>query len=307
MSSSTVSGRVIGRVARVISEYYTHAQLDSMFLTSGYEVAPFDGNKLNKVTTWLRTGNKNLADPVSNLSELLEDFMEVAPENRYLEIDGKQQYIEDWRKEIVVALAMSNFRYVDGGKIVQLAVPPIMEPSDVDTLAANRENAAASSLNLQQTANTSKAVFLVHGHNEAQLQTTARLIETLGLQPIILRERPNSGATLIEKFEQHSGDAASVNYAVVLMTADDAGESNARVREGNLRKRARQNVLLEMGYFIGRLGRERICVLKSAEVEEPSDIFGVVYTLIDENGAWRYELGRELKAAGYEIDLNVIP
>ncbi len=146
-------------------------------------------------------------------------------------------------------------------------------------------------------------VFVVHGHDEAVLTSVVRTIEKLGLNPVVLREQPNKGATIIEKFENNS----NVGFAIVVMTGDDfGGKALGDISKTKFEKRARQNVVLEMGYFVGLLGRSRVCVLKSNEIEEPSDIFGVVYTLIDEAGAWKFELVRELKAAGYSVSADAI-
>lgn len=146
--------------------------------------------------------------------------------------------------------------------------------------------------------NTSN-VFIVHGHDNEIKVSVARTLEKLGLNPIILHEQANAGKTVIEKFEAHS----NVGFAVVLLTADDEGKAKSA---SDLKKRARQNVILELGYFIGKLGRERVCPLYAKGVELPSDLSGVVYVPIDENDAWKFSLAKELKAAGYEIDLNKI-
>lgn len=140
-------------------------------------------------------------------------------------------------------------------------------------------------------------VFVVHGHNEAVKQTVARVLEKLDLTPIILHEQANQGHTLIEKFEHH----ADVGFAIVLMTADDLGRSK---EDSDLNARARQNVVFEWGFFIGKLGRKRVCALYEPGVEAPSDMNGFVYTPLDAAGHWQLALGRELKAAGYDIDLN---
>lgn len=144
----------------------------------------------------------------------------------------------------------------------------------------------------------SKRIFVVHGHDEAIKQTVARVLEKLGLEPIILLEKPNEGKTLIEKFETHS----DVGFAVVLLTPDDRGASNNDI--ANLRPRARQNVILELGYFIGKLGRNRVCVLYGEGVDIPSDIHGVLYVPIDKQGAWIMQIAKEIKQSGIEVDLN---
>jgi predicted nucleotide-binding protein len=143
----------------------------------------------------------------------------------------------------------------------------------------------------------SRRVFVVHGHDEAARETVARFLEKIGFEAIILHEQANQGRTVIEKIEAQS----DVKFAVVLLTPDDEGRS---VKEDELKPRARQNVLLELGYFIGRLGRDKVCALKRGDVDIPSDFAGVVWEKMDGGNGWKMSLGRELKAAGYEIDLN---
>lgn len=142
-------------------------------------------------------------------------------------------------------------------------------------------------------------VFIVHGHDEALKQHVARTVERLtGTGPIILHEQTDRGRTIIEKFESH---ANAVGYAVILLTGDDRG--GVASSDGQ-RPRARQNVVFEFGYFVGRLGRPRVTVLHAEGVELPSDLSGVLYTPIDNGGAWQYKLAKEMKAAGISVDLN---
>lgn len=143
------------------------------------------------------------------------------------------------------------------------------------------------------------AVFVVHGHDDATKEKVARFIEKLGLEVIILHEQVNRGMTIIEKFEEYSRKA---EFAVVLYTPDDVAYPLGNEKQS--RPRARQNVVLEMGYFIGTLGRDKVCVLYKGDVELPSDILGVVYTKIDDAEAWKLNVAKELKLAGYDIDLN---
>ncbi|RIJ50241.1 DNA-binding protein [Maribellus luteus] len=145
----------------------------------------------------------------------------------------------------------------------------------------------------------SNNVFIVHGHNNETKLNVARTVEQLGLVPIILHERPNEGKTIIEKFEKNS----DVGFAIVLINDDDLGKSK---NELEFNCRARQNVILELGYFIGKLGRDRVCPLYSTGVELPSDIQGLMYIELDKSDMWKYKLAKELKTAGYEIDTNKI-
>jgi predicted nucleotide-binding protein len=140
--------------------------------------------------------------------------------------------------------------------------------------------------------------FIVHGHDEGARESVARFLERLGLTPVILHEQANLGKTLIEKLE-HYGD---VSFAVVLLTPDDEGRTAGTAE--TLRLRARQNVLLELGFFVGSLGRERVCALHKEGIDLPSDWDGVAWVPLDGRGSWRLELARELKAAGFKVDLN---
>lgn len=149
-------------------------------------------------------------------------------------------------------------------------------------------------------------VFVVHGHNRAVREQVARVIERTGggaLQAVVLDEQPNEGRTLVEKFE-HFGSSAG--FAVVLLTADDV-VSAAGAAPPTPAPRARQNVVLELGYFLGTLGRDRVVVLMEPGVEVPSDIAGVVYTELDGGGAWKHRLVREMAAAGLPVDYAAIP
>lgn len=159
-----------------------------------------------------------------------------------------------------------------------------------------RRSAMAPRATVQPSGNR---VFLVHGHDEAALQSCARFIEKLGLSVTVLREQPNQGRTIIEKFVQH----ADAGFAVILLTPDDRGGA-ADMPYERQSLRARQNVIFELGFFLGRLGRERVCALYAEGVEVPSDYHGVAFVPLDSGMAWRLELARELQAAGLPIDMN---
>lgn len=143
----------------------------------------------------------------------------------------------------------------------------------------------------------SRRVFVVHGHDEGARETVARFLMQLAFEPIILHEQANRGGTVMEKIETY-GD---VGFAVVLLTPDDEGS----VKGGKPEPRVRQNVLLELGYFLGRLSRDKVCALKRGTVEIPSDFAGVVWESMDGNG-WKQALSRELEAAGHVIDWNKV-
>ena len=138
----------------------------------------------------------------------------------------------------------------------------------------------------------------MHGHDDGAKEAVARHVSRLNLAPVILHEQPNKGQTIIEKFKSNS----DVEYAIIIFTPDDLGHPVDRPEE--VSPRARQNVLLELGYFIGTLGRHRVCVLSKGDVEVPSDYAGVVYIPMDDGGAWRFLVANEMKSVGLDVDLN---
>lgn len=146
----------------------------------------------------------------------------------------------------------------------------------------------------------SNRVFIVHGHDNEMKQAVARTVERLGLKVVILHEQTRRGRTIIEQIERHS----DVGFAVVLLSPDDTGYSNAAGSDA-AKPRARQNVILELGYFAGKLGRESVVALHRGDIELPSDYDGVLYTPYDnDSGAWRGELVAELKESGYEVSAD---
>lgn len=141
-------------------------------------------------------------------------------------------------------------------------------------------------------------VFVVHGHDTEMERAVSTALLKFGLDPIILHERPNRGKTIIEKFEAN----ADVDFAIVLISPDDIARS-AALEDSNFKYRPRQNVILELGYFIGKLGREHVMVLLRGDehVEAPSDILGIVYESFDESGKWKSRLEHELKEGGFTL------
>ncbi|MBX9955700.1 nucleotide-binding protein [Peribacillus simplex] len=143
-------------------------------------------------------------------------------------------------------------------------------------------------------------VFIVHGHDDLAKIEVARFIEKMGLNPIILHEQASGGKTIIEKIEAYS----NVGFGVVLYTPCDVGTKKGN--EANLQPRARQNVVFEHGFLIGKIGRHNVTALVKEKVETPNDISGVVYINMDPHYAWQFGLAKELKSSGYDIDMNRI-
>ena len=168
-------------------------------------------------------------------------------------------------------------------------------------ISQNMEN-YINSLEASTNEKTSNIVFIVHGHDNEAKTVVARTLELLGLEVRILHEQPDNGNTIIEKIEDATENAA---YAIVLYTECDVGRAKEKNETEN-RYRARQNVVFEHGFFMGCLGRERVCALVKGDVEKPSDLDGIVYTSMDEAGAWKMQICKNMKAVGIDVDVAKI-
>lgn len=235
---------------------------------------------------WIRDTQVALEHIFGKASRHITDFNQIGyslgafsrstPEHKF-----QQRYLD----------GLENARYVLASMIEEIQ-EYWEESGETEIITPNDESGMAP---LQSDSNK---IFIIHGHDGGAKETVARFISQLGLEPIILHEQPNQGRTVIEKFEDYS----EVGYAIALITPDDTGSSIKDPE--NIRKRARQNVIFEFGYFIGKLGRHRVAGLVKGDIEVPSDYSGVLYIPIDESGAWRFLLIKELKSVGYEVDAN---
>ena len=254
--------------------------------------------------------------------ERLQKALDAIPELKQLK-SGSPEF-RKWRRDTEVALANT---FGDKSRHIQDFTNIRYSPMFVPSSDSERREAYERGLNSaspvlesmigeieeyweeeQQTPSSPAAhenertntneVFVIHGRDEGTRAMVARFLEQLNLKPVILDEQSNQGLTIIEKFEQH----AQVGFAVALLTPDDAGSLQSD--GSNLNPRARQNVIFELGFFIGKLGRKGVCALTKGNVEIPSDYAGVVYIPLDDSGAWKFQLVKELKAAGFEVDAN---
>lgn len=157
----------------------------------------------------------------------------------------------------------------------------------------------SSSLSVKQPPSRERSrspnrVFIVHGQNEELRSATVNFLTSLGLEGVVLHEQPSMGRHLLTKFID---EAELTPFAIVLMTDDDMGG----LKGGKLAPRARQNVILELGYFLSHLGQERVCALITPGLETPSDFDGIVYIRMESDERWKNELKRELIAAGMPV------
>lgn len=173
-----------------------------------------------------------------------------------------------------------------------------LETSEPESTQEVNDNPASSDP-ARPVTNASNEIFVVHGRDTGTKDTVARFLERIKMQPVILQELDDDGITVIEKFERH---AERVGFAIVLFTPDDIGALKGEF--DNAKPRARENVIFELGYFIGKLGRSRVRVLTKGEVEILSDYSGVIRIPMEDNDAWKLHLVRELRRAGYAVDAN---
>ena len=168
---------------------------------------------------------------------------------------------------------------------------------------AKIDSGSAADLNFieEQEVMDKHKVFIVHGHDDLAKVETARFIEQMGFEPIVLHEQASSGDTIVEKIEKYS----NVGFGVVLYTPCDVGGAKAET-EPQLRCRARQNVVFEHGFLNGKLGRQNVCALVKGEIEIPNDISGVVYVSMDNHGAWKLVLAKEMRNSGYDVNMNLV-
>lgn len=193
---------------------------------------------------------------------------------------------------------LSGIRYKSGlqeAKAIFKVYLDELEQEDFDRAAERIKNVGGEVVKINNWVEKKyDKVFIVHGHDNALKQEVARIVEKQGLEAIILSEQANQGKTIIEKIEENS----EVGAAICLFTGDDYGRAKDATSE-NLR--ARQNVVFEAGYFMGKLGRGNVILIASPDIEIPSDLQGVVYTNKD---MWQTDVLRELKAIGYNVDFN---
>lgn len=204
----------------------------------------------------------------------------------------------DQLKMFLRVLLRKDLSYLPKGVIrsstINIVTPKDFEPTYQNTTKETSSDVVANSgLSPSQL----KKIFVVHGHDDKSKLELARILEKMGLEIIILHEQPNQGRTIIEKFEKYS---EGVNFAFILLTPDDLGGKD----KDHLKERARQNVILELGFFMGRFGRSRVCCLHKSEIEIPTDYLGVTFLPFTNSPKECYgEIIRELRAAGYNLKI----
>ncbi|MDE2740255.1 MAG: nucleotide-binding protein [Gemmatimonadota bacterium] len=258
--------------------------------------------------------------PKSKAIERLQKVLDVIPKLKQMERNSPE--FKTWQRNTKVAITktfgnesenITDFNnisfsafsssdsvlqkaYVDGLESAESVLKSMIE--EINEYWDDEDQTPTSSKIRENTQITTNEIFIVHGRDEGAKNIVARFLEKLDLKPVILAEMPAKGRTIIEKFEQHG----QVGYAIILLTPDDAGSLQGD--ESDPKPRARQNVIFELGFFIGHLGRKHVCALTKGDVEIPSDYAGIEYIPFNDADGWKLKLIRELKSGGFDIDAN---
>ena len=147
---------------------------------------------------------------------------------------------------------------------------------------------------------TRRKVFISHGQDEEAITTVVEFVENLGLKVTVLNEQPSNDLTVIDSLEKYADDTG---FAIALLTPDDVGALKDKA-DRQLNPRAHQNVIFELGYFIGKLNPNRVCLLYKEGVELPSGIRDVTYVPMDSADAWKMKLSQGMRNAGLPVDMS---
>lgn len=256
-----------------------------------------------------------------NNSELIEDLIKQAKEIEYR--NGKRDAVSKRAEMLIRKIFGHDSHYLKSLKSISYS-PTLFFSSTPDEVFEDHfysgkeeflnllnvilediklDEAIHPTINKENKIVNSENIFIVHGHNDEMKISVARTIEKLKLKAIILHEQPSKGKTIIEKFTDNS----EVGFAIVLLSADDIAYSKSDKPE-NAKYRARQNVIFELGYFIGKLGRDRVLALHENvdNLEIPTDYSGVLFVPFDKAGKWQFDLVKELKALNINVNANDI-
>jgi len=255
--------------------------------------------------------NKKVNASVFQLRKVIRDIKTYNKDWRYAE--AFEKYVSTLNRcstELNLPnFSFENFHYSATGKTINdtgyeslighIEILESMLPSIFENASSTNKG---SDGNFKQATTDSNKVFIVHGRDKGALIEAENLVRRLGLEPIVLNRMASSGLSLIEKFEKY----ADVQYAIVLLTPDDIGAlyENAPLQQLELKFRARQNVIFELGFFYGKLGRSKVCCLYKDNIELPTDITGIVYLPFNQSVEdVELDLIREFKEANMNVYL----
>jgi len=256
-------------------------------------------NKLKELKSSFQAIEFNEKSKIIPLKKRLKELSCVifGDKNKYLiKIDGISLEIINKTESVLLRQIRFNNLMTNIINIVDMMLDEL-EVQEVKSIIEETNN------DIMPNSLIDNKIFIVHGHNEEIKQHVARFCEKLKLKPIILHEQANEGRTIIEKFSEYS----NVKFALILLSADDLGISKNEKFE-KAKFRSRQNVIFEMGFFIGILGRKNVCVIHEnvEKFELPSDYQGVIYIPYDSSLGWQLTTLKEFNACGFNVDANLL-
>jgi len=244
---------------------------------------------------WLKTNSSLMDNEISN--SLLKIYSAKDP-NQYT---SDEKYIRLLTEPNILQNFSSQLYswYSDGFNLNSIKLIPKVKEFLVNYLEEWGEKSVLET----KRRTISNNIFIVHGKNKEMKVSVARTLEKLGLKPIILHEQPNQGKTIIEKFEEYS----NVGFAIILLSPDDIGYPK-EYNNSDAKFRARQNVIFEFGYYVGKIGRENVIALylENDNFEMPTDLSGILYIPYDKNDVWKYKLVEELQNSGYTVSKDKV-
>jgi predicted nucleotide-binding protein len=302
------SRQTILKACDIVGSLLSHSELDRFVLELGVEGLSAGRDRGTKVQRTMAIAQHTLGHPEARTAA--GEPLGLAVVRRAAQADpdypAERYGIEEsTRSAFWRGLKQDGYAFVGAAIVADVegdgpAAPPyaaivaphlvVKEPATSAIAAREREPKSAAK----------PKIFIVHGRDNSAKYEVANFLRQLELEPIILHERPNGGRTLISKFQEESSD---IHFAVVLMTPDDVGSLAGSTTTN---PRARQNVIFELGFFIGQLGAPKVCALVAGGVERPSDFEAVVYVEFGPTTAWKIELARELRHAGIAFDANKV-
>ena len=248
-----------------------------------------------KFKLWKKRVEGLLIHGLGESSKQVYDFRWISYYDAVAEMNSR----DDWAVEAVTYDAAANFQ--DGLNSASTQLLAIKE--DVEKHFAGD---VVTDKDIGGNTLPGNKVFIVHGHDEKLLLAVEKAIRTLALEPIVLKEQPDEGMTLIQKFEKNSEE---VGFVVFLLTNDETATVH---KTQKTEAHARQNVIFEMGYFFNEFRRSDgshrgILALLQEGVAKPGDIDGLVYCQYHEgDDGWKLRLAKELSAAGVVFDQSKV-
>jgi predicted nucleotide-binding protein len=238
---------------------------------------------------------------VYQIKKVIQDIRGYKGEwNRAEAFENFVTELNKWASKLgLIEFIFKSFHYSSSGKTInQNGFQSLLNHLEILESMFSNISTNSQKSTTEPNSNENNKIFIVHGRDRTALLETENIIRKIGLEPIILNKIANNGLCLIEKFEKYS----NVQYAIVLLTPDDIG---ALFEESpNYMYRARQNVIFEMGFFYGKLGRSNVCCIYKSSLELPSDVNGIAYLPYNQSvEEVEMALLRELKGAKFAFNV----